>query len=30
VRFVAAGEVRSGTLTNPAEPEAAAAALRDA
>jgi UDPglucose--hexose-1-phosphate uridylyltransferase len=30
MRFVAAGEVGSGTLTNPVEPEAAAAALRDA
>lgn len=30
MRFVAAGEVGSGTLMNPVEPEAAARALRDA
>jgi UDPglucose--hexose-1-phosphate uridylyltransferase len=30
MRFVAAGELGSGTLTNPVEPEAAARALRDA
>lgn len=30
MRFVAAGELGSGLLTNPVEPEAAAAALRDA
>jgi UDPglucose--hexose-1-phosphate uridylyltransferase len=29
-RFVASGEVGSGTLSNPVVPEAAAAALRDA
>jgi UDPglucose--hexose-1-phosphate uridylyltransferase len=30
MRWIAAGELGSGTLTNPVEPEAAAAALRDA